>query len=226
MTSSLNIEIRERHEPKSVPALMTRHGPLISETDPRHIIEPGETRFKLSLRQRKSSGRCRSTSPAGHPRFTEIRQKKLPELTTLPYNDPPYDSTKFGNMAHCRDWVYRPLRFTPQSGIHWQLNLRDVPNNTQQFNSSPSTAYNRAPVDTAVDAYQSKRFPGCEGSSVSMWRHLYKPGEARANLSWETTLRGLSDNQMETSPSWTRKMPRPRDSMIESDPKLNYMYSH
>lgn len=225
MTSSLNVENRERHEPHSGPAWVERLDQRLSP-ERKSVIEPGEASFKLSLRSWTTPGRCRSTSPAGHPRFVEIRRKKLPEITSLPYNDPPFDCRKFGNIADCKDWVYRPLRFTPQSGIHWQLNLRHPSVDPQQFKCSASNPPSISPANNDVDPYQSKRFPGCEGSSVSLWKHLYKPGETRANLAWETTLRGLSDTRIETPCDCSRTPSRLRDSIIESDPKLNYMYSH
>merc|ERR1712118_150588 len=43
------------------------------------------------------------------------------------------------------------------------------------------------------------RFPGCEGSSWTQWRHLVHPGKVRDMIKWETTLHGYPDNRNDAS---------------------------
>ena len=219
------IQNRELHEQR------LRHSRIpLGSTDPighsHAICEPREEEFRNSLRRAVSQKRNRSQSPAGEPHFHRIRHKDLPMPTTLPFNDPAFESLKFGNIADCQDSLYRPMRFTPQSGVHWQLNLRSETCDDEPFlipKSSDRATYDSMPT---APPYESVRFPGCEGSSVSMWKHLYKPGVTRANLAWETTLRGQSDIRTENSSFHRRRFSLPRDSIIQSDPKLNYIYSH
>jgi hypothetical protein len=194
---------------------------------PAHRVhEPREQEFKNSLRRKMSDQRSRSHSPSGLPRFNAIRTKPAPHPTSLPFNDPPFKSLKFGNIADCREYLCTPLRFTPQSGIHWQLNLRSTQRDVDRFRHSLSRQSSYINPHSEAPPYDSSRSPGCEGSLVSMWKHLYKPGVTRANLAWETTLRGLSDKRIDNSSFHRRSFSLAPDSIIQSDPKLNYIYSH
>lgn len=187
--------------------------------------EPCENAFRQSLRQKDVPRERRSTSPPGHPKLSPIRKKEQREPSDLPFNDPPFQSLKFGNVAECKDWIYKPLRFTPQSAIHWQLNLRG---SDRHKNPTKSSTNRSSSCSSPAAPYPSNRHPGCEGSSVSMWKHLYQTGVSRDTLAWETTLRGFSDLGSDDSRRLTRSssVHRPNDSIIMSDPKLCYLYSH
>lgn len=223
--SSLICQNRELHEVYS--RSIRGNAPLLDDCPAtRSHLDPAGSVFRDSLRRCDSRQRSRSHSPAGLPRFHPTRRKHMPPRTPLPFNDPPFETLKFGNIADCKDCVYRPMRFTPQTSIHWQLNLRSRASHVGPFKHEQSLAYLRSNYLPDTDPYESGRYPGCEGSSVSMWRHLYKPGVTRASLAWETTLRGLSDIRAETSLSHQRSRSIPADSIIQSDPKLNYIYSH
>ena len=228
MTNSLINQNRDLHENYYTEDSRGRFLPRTLEFPEasQQIFESATAEFANSLRRGTIRQKSRSQSPAGLPRFQNIRHKELPSPTQLPFNDPPFESLKFGNIADCKDNVYRPMRFMPQTSIHWQLNLRSATSDVGPLKHVQVRGRSSSRNHSETSPYESKRYPGCEGTSASMWRHLYKPGVTRASLAWETTLRGLSDIRTEDSSFHRRRFSLPSDSIIQSDPKLYYIYSH
>lgn len=75
------------------------------------------------------------------------------------------------------------------------------------------------------------RFPGCEGSSWTQWRHLVHPGKVRDMIKWETTLHGYPDNRNDASVTdmigkkkWQFSTAPDRTTL--GDPKLEYHKVH
>lgn len=193
--------------------------------------------FKFGLRQRALSHPV-PRSKNGPPNLSPRRVINLKSSRDWFYNDPLYKDVGYGNFGEVCHLVIAPVRFLPSSAVKWEIDLRkgksarkksvwiSCHNSARRSFSVPPTEDERKTSNESLDGISFQKHRG----SASQWEHLIKPGKLMPTLDWETTLRGSSSARVdgalvELIGRKALHFKEPKDSIVDSDPKLRYLYS-
>lgn len=157
-----------------------------------------ESKFRLSLRQFSESPPPLH-SRRGRPALNISRARSVMTTPDWFNKEPLYTDTIYGNVASIDHLVMSPVRFIPPSSLKWEIGLRCA-----------------------------SRKRKCQPFRTSRMRSVEPRSPRVERRKWESSLRGNIRNDEALIELIGKRMlhfKKSHDSIVNSDPKLWYLYS-